>query len=136
MRKSAKFTAAQNKEDKNNCVDSVGQMVSFCEKEGGKIPKFKIEAQLDIVDKIVQDLKDYTRSLIYEDATLARQIEDYIKKKEISDEIKKERQAAKENSEEYEMSDEDIVNYQNTIQDLKDKDLAYVYKDVSEMDGE
>jgi hypothetical protein len=30
LRKSAKFTAAQNKEEKGNVVDSVGELVAFC----------------------------------------------------------------------------------------------------------
>ena len=32
LRKSAKFTAAQNKEEKNDYVDCVGELVAMCEK--------------------------------------------------------------------------------------------------------
>lgn len=78
LRKSAKFTAAQNKEEKGNAVDSIGQLVSFCQKHGGAIPRFQIK-QPDAIDKIIEDLKAYNRSLIYEDSALARQIEDYLK---------------------------------------------------------
>ena len=78
LRKSAKFTAAQNKENKSEIVDSVGQLVAFCQKYGGKIPRFQIK-QPDAIDKIIDDLKSYNRSLVYQDAALARQIQDYLK---------------------------------------------------------
>jgi len=74
LRKSAKFTAAQNKEEKTDFIDSVGELVAYCEKYGGQIPRYEIKTPYDIVDKIINDLKDYNRSLIYEDTALARQI--------------------------------------------------------------
>lgn len=134
LRKSAKFTAVQNKEDKSNFVDSVGQMVAYCEKEGGQIPKFELNVDLDIVDKVIRDLKDYTKSLIYEDTALARQIEDYLKKKEVSDNIKKEKKEAKEAGIEYEMTDEDIVEYQDMRDEQKESDLKTLYdgEDIEE----
>ena len=74
LRKSAKFTAAQNKEEKADFIDSVGELVAYCEKNGGQIPRYEIKTPYDIVDKIINDLKEYNRSLIYEDTALARQI--------------------------------------------------------------
>ena len=58
LRKSAKFTAAQNKAEKNDFVDSVGELVAYCEKNGGQIPKYEIETPLDIIDKVIEDLKE------------------------------------------------------------------------------
>ena len=127
LRKSAKFTAAQNKEKTEDFIDSIGQMVAYCEKNGGQIPKFEIETDLDIVDKVIRDLKDYTKSLIYEDAALAREIEEYLKKKEISDSIRKEKKEAKESEAEYEMSDDEITDYNNMIKEQKEQDFATVY---------
>ena len=127
LRKSAKFTAAQNKEKTEDFIDSVGQMVAYCEKNGGQIPKFEIETDLDIVDKVIRDLKDYTKSLIYEDAALAREIEEYLKKKEISDSIKKEKKEAKESEAEYEMTDDEITDYNNMIKEQRQQDFATVY---------
>jgi hypothetical protein len=95
LRKSAKFTAAQNKEEKGDFVDCVGNLVYYCEKEGGKIPRHKIDAPLDIIDQIIQDLKEYNRNLIYEDSAIARQVEDYIKKHESADEYKQAEDEAK-----------------------------------------
>lgn len=127
LRKSAKFTAAQNKEEKGDFVDSVGQMVAYCEKEGGKIPKFEIKADLDIVDKVIRDLKEYNRTLIYEDTALARQIEEYLKKKEIAEDIKREKKQAKENNEEYEIDDEDIHIYNELIGEQEEQDFKVLY---------
>ena len=72
LRKSAKFTAAQNKETKADFVESVGQIVAYCEKMGGQIPRYEIKTPLDVIDKVIDDLKEYNRSLIYEDKALAR----------------------------------------------------------------
>ena len=95
LRKSAKFTAAQKKEQQENFVDCVGSLVAYCEKEGGRIPKFEITVDQDIVDTVINDLKDYTSSLIKEDPSLSQQIEDYIKKKEATEMIKKDKEAKK-----------------------------------------
>jgi len=40
LRKSMHVTAAQNKEDKKDFIDSVGQLVAYCEKNGGAIPRY------------------------------------------------------------------------------------------------
>ena len=91
LRKSAKFTAAQNKDKDNNFITSVGELVNYCEREGGAIPRFEIEEPYDRVDKIINDLKEYNKSLIFSDTTLSTQIEEYLKQKAILDQKKLER---------------------------------------------
>ena len=91
LRKSAKFTAVQNKEQSNNFLDSIGELVAYAEREEGPIPKFIIEEPLDKVDIIIEDLKQYNKNLIYSDSTLSSQIEDYIKQRKIMDEAKEEK---------------------------------------------
>ena len=54
LRKSAKFTAAQNKQEKSDFIDSIGQLVAYCEKNGGQIPRYEIDTPYDIVDKIIK----------------------------------------------------------------------------------
>lgn len=95
LRKSANFTAAQNKKEKEDFVDSVGNLVAYCEKNGHQIPKFDINEDLDIVDKVIRDMKDYTKSLIYEDTALARQIEEYLEQRKIAERIKQDKKEAK-----------------------------------------
>ena len=48
LRKSAKFTAAQNKEKSSQFIDSVGQLVDYCQKHGGEIPQLPIDVQIDV----------------------------------------------------------------------------------------
>lgn len=116
LRKSAKFTAAQNKQEKGEFVDSVGQMVAYCEKEGGKIPRFKIDYPLDIVDKVINDMKEYTRDLIREDAALSRQIEEYIQNRKAAESKKQDEAAAKAvGLEQVELTDEDIQAHKEMI---------------------
>lgn len=81
MRKSAKFTQAQNKEGKGDFVDCVGSLVAYCEKEGGRIPRWDITYPMDMIDEAIVNLKKYTRELIDRDTSLAQQIEDFIKQK-------------------------------------------------------
>ena len=123
MMKSAKFTEAQNKETKDDFVDSVGELVAYCEKNGGEIPEFKIDVPLDIVDKIIDDLKQYNKSLIYEDKSLADEIEQYLKKKEIAEEMKKDKVEAKEKGlDQVELSDEDFIKFKEAIEKDKEQD--------------
>lgn len=119
LRKSSKFNAASNKNEKDSeFVDSVGELVAFCEKNGGIIPRHKIEdVDKDIVDKIIDDLKQYNKSLIYEDTALAQEIEDYIKKREAADRRRADKEEAKaQGLEHVELNDEDYKEYYNKIE--------------------
>ena len=118
MMKSAKFTEAQNKEGKEDFVSSVGQLVAYCEKEGGQIPKYKIEAPQDVIDTVIADLKQYNKSLIYEDKALAQEIEIYLKNKQAAEQMKKDRIAAKEQGLDHiEINDEDIADFRSSIEE-------------------
>lgn len=123
MMKSAKFTEAQNKETKSDFVESVGEMVAYCEKHGGLIPEFKIDVPYDVVDKIIDDLKQWNKSLIYEDKSLADEIEQFLKKKEIAEEMKRDKEEAKDKGLDHvELSDEDYVKFKEAIEADKAQD--------------
>ena len=123
MMKSAKFTEAQNKSEKGDFLDSIGEMVAYCEKNGGQIPKYEIETPYDIVDKIIDDLKEYNKSLIYEDKSLAEEIENYLKNKQIADEMKREREAAKSKGlDQVELDDEDYLEFQEALAEDREHD--------------
>ena len=127
MMKAAKFTEAQNKEGKSDFLNSACELVAYCEKNGGQIPKYEIKVPYDIVDKIIEDLKGYNKSLIYEDKSLAEEIEQYLKKKEIAEEMKRNREEAKEKGLDYvEVDDEDYEEFQNAIADDIAHDEALV----------
>lgn len=123
LRKSAKFTAAQNKEQGNDFIDSVGELVAYCEKNGGIIPKYEINTPQDIIDVVIQDLKNYTKDLIYEDKSLAKQIEDYLKKIEIAKQMKEDQKEAKKAGlDAVEIDDEDYIDYEDSLQEQRDAD--------------
>lgn len=120
LRKSMKVTAAQKKEENNQFIDSVGQLVAFCQKHGHKIPEFQIKAPHDIVDKVINDMKSYNRTLIYEDKALARQIEDYIKEARAAAARKKDREEAKKKGQDYYIiTDKDILDYKDFLRSEK-----------------
>ena len=116
LRKSAKFTAAQNKEQKNDFINSIGQLVAYCQKNGHKIPRYEINTPHDIIDKIIQDMKDYNRTLIYEDTALARQIQDYIKEARAAAASRKDRAEAKARGlEAPELTDQDLLDFKEFV---------------------
>ena len=124
LRKSAKFTAAQNKEEKADFIDSIGQLVAYCQKKGGQIPRYEIETPYDIVDKIINDLKQYNKTLIYEDTALARQIQDYIKQARAAAANKRDRiQAKAKGLDAPQVSDQDIVDFKEFIKKQQDQTL-------------
>lgn len=132
LRKTAKFTAAQNKEDKADFVDCIGTMVAYCEKVGGVIPRMKIDVDYDIVDTVIKDMKDYNKSLVYEDTSLARQIEDYLRNRESADAKKRDEELAKAKGlENVEIEDEDHVDYAEFQQKQKEMDEMF-YSNISE----
>lgn len=125
LRKTMKVTAAQNKEEKSEFIDSVGQLVAYCQKYGGQIPRYEITAPQDIIDKVIMDLKDYNKSLFYGDTALARQIEDYIKQARAVYASKKDREEAKAKGLEVpELSDQDIMDFRDFVQQEKDDEAG------------
>ena len=133
MMKSAKFTEAQNKEGKGDFVDSVGEMVAYCEKNGGQIPRYEIEVPYDVVDKIIDDLKLYNKTLIYEDKALAEEIERYLKNKENAENMRRDREEAKSKGlDEVELSEEDYMEFQSAIEEDKAHDASLEDEDEEE----
>lgn len=90
LRKSGKFTEAQNKEDRQQVLSSIGELVQLCEQEGGIIealPQFDPDQYpQDKIDFTLRDLKSYTYSLVSNELGLGDLIESYIEKLEHSEE--------------------------------------------------
>lgn len=125
MMKAAKFTEAQNKSDKADFADSAGQLVAYCEKMGGQIPKHEITAEKDIIDAVINDLKRYNKSLIYEDKSLAQEIEQYLKNKEAAEQMRRDREEANAlGLEDVELRDEDFEDFKNTLAEDIDIDSS------------
>lgn len=69
LMKSGKWTAAQNKSESNEEVDSVGELVALCEKQGF-IPKYYVEGPQDKIDRIIEDMQKYTHDLVTSETNL------------------------------------------------------------------
>ena len=85
LMKSGKFTAAQNKAENGEYVDSVGELVMMCEKDGF-IPRYYVDEPNDKVDQTILDMKRYTHTLITEETNLGNLIEEAIKNNQKEDE--------------------------------------------------
>ena len=123
LRKSAKFTAAQNKEEKNDYVDCVGELVAMCEREG-YIPRFETDIPQDKVDLTLKDMKNYLYKLVTQDLGFGQQIEDALKKIQIQKEIAETETVDPESDEEaiQGLKDAEIAEYYNSIEEQKNLD--------------
>lgn len=125
LMKSAKFTAAQNKDSASDYTDSVGMIVSRIEKEEGFIPRYHSERE-DVVDATLNDMNGFTRNLIMSELNLGNMIEVYLQKME-----------QEENKEEDEMDDDDevIILTKREEELLRDEDFED-YEDMLEEERE
>ena len=78
LMKSGKFTAQQNKAENGEYVDSVAELIALCERDGF-IPRYYVDGPQDRVDRVIQDLEDYTRNLVLEELHLGPLIEKAIR---------------------------------------------------------
>lgn len=118
LMKSGKWTAQQNKVEDNELVDSIGELVAICERDGF-IPKYYTSGPQDHVDRVIEDLQRYTHDLITNETGLNIMIETAMK--QIEEE--KARIEAAANSDE--QSDEDkLFDYDNLDQLLTNQDYS------------
>ena len=124
LMKSGKFTAAQNKAESGEFVDSISELVAICEKEGF-IPRYHTDDPMDRVDETLADLKFYTKTLVTEEMNLGNLIESAIKEMA--------KQEAKEEDEDIEdeimsleeidmLKDEDFAEYGDFLEEQSDED--------------
>lgn len=122
LRKSAKFTAAQNKEQKNDYVDSVGELVAMCERDGF-IPRYATDIPQDKVDLTLKDMNSYVNKLVTQDLGFGQQIEDALKKIQIQREMAEAEETEKlMEGETPELIDEDYEEFYNSIEAQKEQD--------------
>ena len=121
LRKSAKFTAAQNKEDKSDYVDSVGELVAICEKEGF-IPRFPTDIPQDKVDKTLKDMNNYLYKLVTQDLGFGQQIEDSLKKIQLQKEMN-DAEILLDDEVDEELIDEEYEEFYEEMREQKEKDM-------------
>lgn len=141
LMKSGKFTAAQNKADSDEIVDSVGELVAICEKDGF-IPRFYIDTPNDKIDKTIMDMQKYTRDLVTEELGLGNLIENAIqqlqKEKDIADEILDNEDTFEDELFKYEdidpISDTDFAAFSELEDELSEEDYLSLYQQLEEDD--
>ena len=127
LRKSAKFTAAQNKDKSSDAFDSIGVFIEMCEREEGFIPRFAPEQPQDQIDIILEDHKNYVRKLVTNDLGFGTQIETAIQKIKLQQEQNEENDKLDLDAttiEEEEQAEED--------EGLTDEELMAFYADKEE----
>lgn len=142
--KAGKWTAAQNKTDENELVDSIGELVAICEKDGF-IPAYYVDGPKDKVDRVIQDMQIYTRELVTNELGLGNMIENALKAIEDEKEHIKEAgnyaEALQNSNEEdnlfnYEkpiLEDEDFDDFNNLQEAMNDEDtLSYQLQEEGE----
>lgn len=121
LRKSAKFTAAQNKEQKNDYVDCVGELVAMCEKDGF-IPRFETDIPQDKVDLTLKDMENYLYKLVTQDLGFGQQIEDALKKIQIQKEMNENVEDILEDDDPTTLIDQDYEEFYNSVNEQKEQD--------------
>ena len=127
LMKSGKFTAAQNKAESGEYVDSISELVAICESEGF-IPRYYTDGPQDKVDRVLEDLQRYTHTLITEETNIGSLIENAVKQIE-RDKLKDELSDDTDTDEEEKFED-DLFDYDKDIS-LTDEDFA-AFKDLEE----
>lgn len=137
LMKSGKFTAAQNKAESGEFVDSVGEIAMMCEKHEF-IPMFYSEEPLDKVDWVIKDNQNYVRKLITEEMNLADMLDKALKNIE-EDKKREEDDIADEDGFEEdlfadtdrEVTDEDIIQFKEFEEELEKEDKKRISDDYT-----
>lgn len=116
LMKSGKFTAAQNKAENGEFVDSIGELIEMCEKQG-YIERYYIESPKDRVDLTIADMQRYTKTLIEEETNLPIMVEKALR------EIEKEDKDIAENTEDS-IVDEIELSLEELEATIKDSDYS------------
>lgn len=123
LMKSGKFTAAQNKAENGEFLDSISEFVLLCEKDGF-IPRFYIDQPNDRVDETIKDLQGYTHSLVVEEMNLGNLIENAVKEMAIQESKEEDEDVEDELGLEEldELKDEDFGEFNDFIEDEEKED--------------
>ena len=121
LMKSGKFTAAQNKAESGEFVDSISELVLVCERDGF-IPRYYTDGPQDKVDYVIQDNQEYVTTLVKEELQLGPLIERAIKQIEEEREAERNAEAADEDEDEEEQFERSL--FEKKDESLTDKDFS------------
>lgn len=120
LMKSGAFTAAQNKADKGEAVDSISEIVEMCEREG-YIERYYISKPNDMVDETLADMHKYTEQLVMNETNLTDLMEAALKGIQREDE-ESEANDTGEVIDDVELSDQDYNDFFNFREDDAEQD--------------
>jgi hypothetical protein len=129
LMKSGKWTAAQNKAEKGEFIDSVSELVTLCEKQGF-IPRYYVDGPQDKVDKVLLDTQHYVHNLVTEEMGLGALIENAIKL--MHEEAQNIAAAGVDGLDED--AENDLFDYDKEIIDITDEDLQD-FRDAEEAEA-
>ncbi len=129
LMRSGKFTAAQNKAESGEYVDSISELVLVCERDGF-IPRYYVDQPNDHIDLVLKDLQGYTKTLVTEEMGLGNMIENALKqieqdkeKEETSDELSADEYDDLFNENAEMLNAEDFVEYNDFIDSDVNEDV-------------
>ena len=146
LRKSGKFTEAQNKEKQERYLDTIGELVRLCEQEKGPIINIlpdPDEYPQDKIDKTIKDLKAYYYSLVAEEPHMQDLIESFIEKyekmikkqEEEGDDDFKDMITSKEEEAKHVLTDEEASEYQQFLEQEIAADAEALLAEVGDASG-
>ena len=115
LMKSGHFTAVQNQDEHGEFIDSIGELIDMCEKQG-YIERYYVDSPKDKVDLTIADMQRYTKTLIEEETNLSIMVEKALR------EIEKEDKANAANKESEIIDDIDIT-LEELEATIKDQDF-------------
>lgn len=133
LMKSGKFTAAQNKTESGEFVDSISELVAVCEKDGF-IPRYYTDGPQDKVDKVIQDMQDYVHTLVTEEMHLGTLIERALKT--IEDEKLKDKELEIDDETEEEALERELFEEKENLLSDQDFEDFEEFKDQLEEDND
>lgn len=129
--KAGKWTAQQNKTTDNELVDSIGELVAICERDGF-IPKYYVDTPKDKADRVLEDMQHYTKDLIENESGLSVIMERATK--QITEEEQRIAAAAAMGED---ADEESMFNYEKPAFDIEDyAEFKEFEDDLSEEDAE
>ena len=129
LMKSGKFTAAQNKAENGEFVDSVGELVALCE-EQGYVERMYIENPKDKVDAVLADMNKYVETLVKEELNLGNLIDSALAKIKEQTEFEAREDLIEDDDEEN--TNEDYNEYFEMVENQIEEDLALVAQEEEE----
>lgn len=131
LMKSGKWTAAQNKAENGEYVDSISELVALCERDGF-IPRYYVDTPQDKVDRVIRDMQDYVHNLVTEEMHLGSLIERAVR--QIEEDRAKERDDDDDEDDDSTLEDE-LFNTPQPINTDKDyEDFADFEESLEEAD--